>query len=397
MTDSYPPNPFNRQSEDSDSRNSRLFATGQGVRHEPLESKPYEENNYRTPSRAISSRREIRIKKSELRRNILIAVSVFLGLVMALIATDTWKVGTGPKPSFSQSLSNVSPQSSQTARVAGEQVELIRELNADDPLRVYIGGDSLVGSFGPALATSLGQTGVVKATYDSRVSSGLVNKGFFNWETHLRKMTATYKPELIVFMVGTNDASFVSSNPKDYEDKYSELLESFLEIAQENDRKVVLVLAPAMKESALNKNVKKLNDVITTVAKNNSVMTIESGKVLSPTGKFVTSVQLSKKVNVRSDDGVHLSNEGGKLLSQLIQNFLFSKFGIGRFEGPNPIKAVKVPGCCSSPKVVPSGTVKSNSTSSTNSSSSSTTTSETIPANDEEVIPSENETESVGE
>ena len=394
MNDSYPHNPFNRQNDSSDARNSRLFATGQGERTDSFISKPYESTKSRKSNHVISSRREIRIKKSELRRNVLIAISVLIGLVMALIATDTWKVGTGPQPSFSKSLSNFSTQSSQSAQVAGKQIVNLRELSADDPLRVYIGGDSLVGSFGSQLATSLGETGVVTAAYDSRVSSGLVNSGFFDWENHIETMVSKYNPELIVFMIGTNDASFVSANPKDYESKYTKLLENFLEITQTENREVAFVLAPAMKEAALDRNTKKLNEVIKKVALDNSAYALDSGRVLSPSGKYVSSIQMRKKINVRSGDGVHISSDGGDLLSDLIENFLLSNFGIDRFSAPRPIKATKVPGCCSSPKVVPSGTIsKSSATSSTLVTSTSSSTSSSSP---EAPVPA-NESETLGE
>src|SRR5947207_3663143 len=52
-----------------------------------------------------------------------------------------------------------------------------RRLTHDNPLKLWIGGDSLAGSFGPALGQTAGATGVVKATIDYKVSSGLEDQG----------------------------------------------------------------------------------------------------------------------------------------------------------------------------------------------------------------------------
>ena len=306
----------------------------------------------------ISSRRELRLKQSELRRNALIIFSVVVGLLLALIATDTWKLGAGPQPSLSKSIGKINAEGSNPAKASGKELGILRELSADEPLRVYIGGDSLVGSFGSELASSMGKTGVVKAAYDSRPSSGLTSKNFFDWESHIKKIVSKYDPEIVVFMIGTNDASMVSANPDGYKETYTGLLESFLESAQSDRREVVFVLAPAMKEATLNRGVNKINEVIEDVAYSRSILTLDSSEILSPSGKFASSIELGKKVNVRAGDGVHISNEGGKLLATQVKAFLYYNFGIDRFRAPKPIEAIKVAGCCTSPKVVPSGTTR---------------------------------------
>lgn len=54
---------------------------------------------------SISKRREFRRKRNRIRRIILISISIVLGIILALIATDIIKLGTGPRPSLeSQSI-----------------------------------------------------------------------------------------------------------------------------------------------------------------------------------------------------------------------------------------------------------------------------------------------------
>ena len=54
-------------------------------------------------------------------------------------------------------------------------------LTSTEPLKLWVGGDSLAGSLGPALGTLTGATGVVQPYFHSRVSSGLSNPSFVDW------------------------------------------------------------------------------------------------------------------------------------------------------------------------------------------------------------------------
>ena len=89
-----------------------------------------------------------------------------------------------------------------------------RALSSDDPLRLWVGGDSLAGSLGPALGELTGSTGVVQPYFDSRVSSGLANPGFFDWPDHATTEMTRLDPDVVVFIIGTNDYTDVSGDWK---------------------------------------------------------------------------------------------------------------------------------------------------------------------------------------
>src|SRR5580765_3694611 len=86
-----------------------------------------------------------------------------------------------------------------------------RRLTHDNPLKLWIGGDSLAGSFGPALGQTAGATGVVKATIDYKVSSGLEDQGIRDWPEHAADTMASEDPDAVVFIIGTNDASIANT------------------------------------------------------------------------------------------------------------------------------------------------------------------------------------------
>src|SRR5690348_8855405 len=74
-----------------------------------------------------------------------------------------------------------------------------RKLTHDHPLKLWIGGDSLAGSFGPALGQVAGATGVVDATIDYKVSSGLADQGIRDWPEHAAETMASEDPDAVVF------------------------------------------------------------------------------------------------------------------------------------------------------------------------------------------------------
>ncbi len=286
-----------------------------------------------------SSRRLARMKRAQLRRNILIAISVILGLLMALIATDTLKLGTGPQPSL-QSESSISADPALPVEVAGIEATNIRTPTTDDPLRVYIGGDSLAGSYGFNLATQLGKTGLIEPVYDSRPSSGLTNPDFFDWEKHSREVLSTYDPEVLFLSLGTNDASIVSTDRRNYEEQYGKLVENIIDIVETNERTLYFVLAPAMRDSKLNSNLQKLNQVIKSTAEKNQAYVIDMGQILSPDNKFVSTLRLSgSNKTIRTADGVHITGTGGKAVSNQIYAALLNAFRIQ----PDPLAKAITP------------------------------------------------------
>jgi hypothetical protein len=74
-----------------------------------------------------------------------------------------------------------------------------------DKLALYIAGDSMGMIFGQSLVALCQQTGVIDATLDYYVSSGLSRPDFYNWPKRLRAQMASFDPDVAVAMFGAND------------------------------------------------------------------------------------------------------------------------------------------------------------------------------------------------
>src|SRR5207248_5929502 len=146
-----------------------------------------------------ASRREQRSRRRRIWRR-----SVIVGLAAVLLAAGTAYAVTGPLQHDDRGGHHASRPGSTSAPVAGPAAAQTcrAPLNPDDPLRLWIGGDSLAGSLGPALGRRTGSTGVVQPVFDSRLSSGLLSPDFLNWPPHAAATIPLYDPAVTALQIG---------------------------------------------------------------------------------------------------------------------------------------------------------------------------------------------------
>jgi hypothetical protein len=200
-------------------------------------------------------------------------------------------------------------------------VSRCRALDSTDPLRLWVGGDSLAGSLGPALGTITGATGVVQPYFDSRVSSGLSNPGFFDWPAQATKEMARLKPEVVVFIIGTNDYS-TPSGDDGWKADYAKRVEAMLTIFDAEGRTVYWVGAPHLKDDKMDEGASAVNAVAQdVVAKHKDAVYVDAHKLFSDSdGKYAQNLpdETGKVVTMRAGDGVHLTVDGGDHLANAV-------------------------------------------------------------------------------
>ncbi|MBV8952031.1 MAG: hypothetical protein JOZ99_14230, partial [Actinobacteria bacterium] len=145
-----------------------------------------------TPSGArhehrVTTRRRVHLVWSGVTTLVIVAV-------VALLATDTLRLPRGSGPHLTGSASALGND----AHVRDAPLPAPRALTPDQPLRLWIAGDSLAGSLGPSLGDMTAATGVVQPVYDSRVSSALTTPSFFDWPKHAAGEVARLQPEAVV-------------------------------------------------------------------------------------------------------------------------------------------------------------------------------------------------------
>jgi hypothetical protein len=270
----------------------------------------------------VPSRSEVRADRSRrrTRRRVglgaaIITVGIVVGAAAGFALREESDATDGASPSASAEAGVQSAIAEQPQR---------RALTVDEPLRLWIGGDSLAGSLGPSLGETTAATGVVAPRFDSRVSSGLMSPGFFDWPEHATEEMSRRDPEAVVFIIDTNDANAMpdltsatsASGATDWRTEYSDKVEEMMQIfIGDAHRPVYWVATPPMKDQHLDDNVEVLNGVIAEVAARHPEVTFidVSDEFTDEDGDFTTTVtdETGDTVSLRAGDGVHLTPEGG--------------------------------------------------------------------------------------
>ncbi|HEV3135295.1 MAG TPA: DUF459 domain-containing protein [Acidimicrobiia bacterium] len=301
-----------------------------------------------------ASRREQRSRRRRIWRR-----SLIVGVAVVVLAAGTAYAVTGPLQHDDRGGHRVSRSVPTTAPVAGTAAAQTcrAPLNPDDPLRLWIGGDSLAGSLGPSLGRRAGSTGVVQPVFDSRVSSGLLSPDFVNWPQHGADDMSLYNPEVTVFIVGANDAQNLpegATRDPGWRAQYSALVEEMLTVIGGNGRAVYWVGAPVMADATYSERVQGVNDVFREVAAKHPDVTYVDAYTLfsAPDGTYASMLPVpgGKVARVRGADGIHLTPEGGDLLAETVFERLDATCRITQQAVPGAVKAtIEAPGSSSVP------------------------------------------------
>ena len=202
-----------------------------------------------------------------------------------------------------------------------------------DPLRVLIVGDSLGIDMGGQLQYDLAGTGVVNAALDARESTGLTRPDYFNWPAELATDLKTASPEVVVIMIGANDAQDFLGPPDvpytspQWNPMYTQRVSSFMQEAESGGAQVIWVGMPPMENPGLSAQMTDLDGIDQTeaAAQKPPVVYISTDKSLGTAQggytAFITNAA-GQVVNVRTPDGTHLTPGGGQVVAQQVINEL---------------------------------------------------------------------------
>jgi hypothetical protein len=226
------------------------------------------------------------------------------------------------------------------------------------PLKLWIGGDSLAGSLGPSLGNTAAATGVVAPVYDSRVSSGLANPTFFDWPKHATQEMARLQPEVVAFIIGTNDymvppvtasvstratttttttlpftttttVPFDAAGQPPWRAAYAAQVERMLQILIGDGpvgRTVYWIGAPILKDPRMDAGASQVSEVAREVIARHPEATYVDAHALfaDPNGHYTASLPglNGKPVLMRAGDGVHLTPDGGDRLGNAVMQLI---------------------------------------------------------------------------
>jgi hypothetical protein len=205
----------------------------------------------------------------------------------------------------------------------------------DDPMRLWIAGDSLVITPGYAVYRAFGQNDAVEKVgdVDGRVATGLTRPDVFNWFKHVDEQVRTKNIHTVVFCFGGNDDSGSMTGLPDgvslgdfgspaWTKEYRRRVGGLMDTASQAGAFVVWLGLPVTKDAAQSRRWKTINAAALAEAeeRQGTVAYVDMFGLLSDDGGFAPYLpdrdgQLQK---VRADDGVHLERAGGDIVAKQV-------------------------------------------------------------------------------
>lgn len=195
--------------------------------------------------------------------------------------------------------------------------------------RILLVGDSLSIGLGKQLEMIFaGQPGV-RFGHLGKVSSGLANPAFFDWDAHLTALVAADHPDMVLIMVGANDdkplpgpgGKSLPFGTKAWDAAYAARLAKLHGIIRAGNpgASVYFLGVPVMADAAFDKKMVHMSGVIAATARRlPDSHYIEVRDVLADAnGAFapVAKTPDGGLTKLRADDGVHISGTGSRLLA----------------------------------------------------------------------------------
>jgi len=232
---------------------------------------------------------------------------------------------------------------------------VIRTPTLADPLRIWIGGDSVSQVLGQQTAKAAESTGLFKATLDGRVSTGLAVPAYFNWPEHLAKdVVPAGQPDpfdVMVLMFGANDGQNIQLDDgrvlqrftPEWYDEYQSRVGKTMDLLKspDNDRVIMWCGPPPMGPDSGVHGQDKINWIIWTEAQKRPwVHFVDLWPFFSDANlQFQHSLPNAdgQVKGLRQKDDVHFSDAGGARAAWVILDDLKAYIDLSNTKVPqNP-------------------------------------------------------------
>ena len=214
--------------------------------------------------------------------------------------------------------------------VSAESFEF-RTVTVDEPLRVYVAGDSQAFYVGHALAT--GSDGLLDVAVDSRNATGLARPGYFNWPAQFLEIVSEDDPELVVIFMGSSDwqdmevgsgINLARGGPE-WRDELAWRMGVAFDVLAAPHRRVVWVGLPPARDEPRRTGFPEINHVAAEVIAGrdrSDVVMVDTWDLFGGDGPYRESASPpggGEPVRVREDDGFHLNRTGSAWVADIVR------------------------------------------------------------------------------
>lgn len=207
----------------------------------------------------------------------------------------------------------------------------LRAPTIEEPLRVYIGGDSIVRDAGDAFLQVTAGSPILEPTLHYENATGLTRPDAYDWPAALVDDMATHQPDVAIILFGGNDSQgirtpdgevFQSVSEPGWQAEYARRVGGVMDLLRAEGRLVLWVGLPPMREAGFDGRVDILNGIYSGEAERRPWVTYVDTFPLfgDASGDYVAQGPGpdGSPVDLRQDDGIHLSSPGATVLARAL-------------------------------------------------------------------------------
>lgn len=219
----------------------------------------------------------------------------------------------------------------------------LRTVTETEPLRLWVGGDSLGQFIGGDLKNSFADRELSEVSDDYNISTGLTRPDYFDWPARLtEKMSqADAHPEALVLMLGGNDDQpmrredgFIVEPLTDaWSDEYRSRVATVMDVSGYSDSRLFWINLPPMRNEIRNKITSVINEIVFDEAASRSWVTVINIIPLFTGADGNYTDQLADPNGnlrkARAPDGVHLTATSSTWIADLVWESVSEEWRIG--------------------------------------------------------------------
>jgi uncharacterized protein len=202
----------------------------------------------------------------------------------------------------------------------------LRTPTIDDPLRLYIGGDSVVRDAGESFLRLAAEDKRLRTALHYEIATGLSRPDVFDWPATLVGDAAALETEVALLMFGGNDAQgivgadgevFPEVDSRGWRAEYGRRVGGVMDALQADDRIILWIAQPPMRDASFARRISVINEVVEAEARDRPWVTfVDTSAILGGAdGGYVDRLPGIDE-DLRQDDGIHLSRAGADLLAR---------------------------------------------------------------------------------
>jgi hypothetical protein len=220
---------------------------------------------------------------------------------------------------------------------------VLRPPTADAPLRVYIGGDSIIRDAGDAFLNIASESPLFETSLHYENATGLTRPDFYDWPAAFERDMAEHQPEVAFILFGGNDSQGLVGadgrthpGPGDpgWREEYARRVGAVMDVLRAEDRIVFWIGLPPMRDGGFDRRAGVMNAIYEEEASRRPWMTYLDTRSIfgDDDGEYVERKPDAdgELVDLRQEDGVHLSQPGATRLARVMLDLIDREINAGR-------------------------------------------------------------------